>query len=301
MEKLYKTFDFTLLDANHYTEESVREDLISPLIRALGYSNSGNTAIIRNFGLKHPFVTIGSTSRPIRVIPDYLMKVAGQPAWVLEAKSPREDIKDSKHTQQAYSYAIHPEIRVNYFGLCNGKELIIYQISEYQPMFHIPLRTINTVFSLIKELLSPETVFKDHQFKPAKDLGLHFKRLGLKQFESIILLQLQLLVLIKYDDNLYSFSSPIAQDAYTYMGTFDFDDNTVGQLEPLLGSKKMEIIKRRVIDKWVQFHLDEVLLINCRVTLPETDNLIENDKEIFLPLRVTEFETVKRTVSGVNS
>ena len=58
MHKLFKDFDFSLLEDPRFKEESVREKLIAPIIKDLGYTNSGNTQVIRNHGLKHPFVSI---------------------------------------------------------------------------------------------------------------------------------------------------------------------------------------------------------------------------------------------------
>lgn len=92
MDKLFKDFDFSILDHPRFKEESVREELIAPLIKDLGYTNSGNTQIVRNHGLKHPFVSIGSSRKNVTVIPNYLMQVLEKPAWILEAKSPSEQI-----------------------------------------------------------------------------------------------------------------------------------------------------------------------------------------------------------------
>lgn len=57
-EQLYKNFDFSLLEDIRFKEESVREELIFPLIKDLGYTDTGNTQIIRNHGFKNPFVSI---------------------------------------------------------------------------------------------------------------------------------------------------------------------------------------------------------------------------------------------------
>lgn len=136
MATLFGNFNFSLLDDPRFKEESVHEELIAPLIRYMGYFNAGDTQVIRNHGLKHPFVSIGSTRKNITVIPDYLMKVWEKPAWILEAKSPSESINETKHAEQAYSYAIRPEIRVNYFALCNGREFFLYNVTQRKPLFH---------------------------------------------------------------------------------------------------------------------------------------------------------------------
>lgn len=52
-------FDFKLLDDPQFKEDSVREEILFPIIKALGYSASGKNRIIRSKNLLHPFVAIG--------------------------------------------------------------------------------------------------------------------------------------------------------------------------------------------------------------------------------------------------
>lgn len=57
----FPDFDFSLLDSPDFKEDAVREELIKPLLDALGYSASNKKSrIIRSKTLKHPFVKIGS-------------------------------------------------------------------------------------------------------------------------------------------------------------------------------------------------------------------------------------------------
>jgi len=289
-DKLYAGFNFSLLDDPRFKEESVREELISPLIKRLGYANSGNTQVIRNHGLKHPFVSIGSSRRNITVIPDYLMKIAEKPAWVLEAKSPFEYINQTKHAEQAYSYAIHPEIRVNYFALCNGREFILYNISDEKPIMHFPLPAINQYIDLLHEVIGPTTIFTTNDVSIAKDLGLHIKRLGFRPTDKILIIGCQLMFIIKYTDDHFSFSAPIGtNESSTYLGTFDFNLETAMQLKMILGEQQFSKLIQPTQGKHLQFHLNDTLNLNITISLSEKDNLIENDKEIFLPLIVKDF------------
>src|ERR1035438_6508858 len=86
-------FDFALLDSPGFKEDSVREEVIHPLLNALGYSASGPSRIIRSKGLEHPFLTVGSNDKPITLIPDYLLTVDGNFTFVLDAKAPDEEVK----------------------------------------------------------------------------------------------------------------------------------------------------------------------------------------------------------------
>src|SRR5882757_1437152 len=96
-------FDFTVLDSPEFKEDSVREEIVHPLLKALGYSASGPNRIIRSKELEHPFLTVGSKKMPITLIPDYLLTVAGNFTVVLDAKAPTEEIKTGHNVEQVYS------------------------------------------------------------------------------------------------------------------------------------------------------------------------------------------------------
>jgi 16S rRNA G966 N2-methylase RsmD len=152
---LFDDFDFTILDTADFKEDSVREVLITPILKKLGYNVTGPFKIIRSKSLDHPFVKTGSGNRAIKSIPDYLLEVYGRYAFVLDAKAPGEEILSGEHREQAYFYAIHPEIKTNYYALCNGKEFVVFQINEDKPLLHFHLSEIEKYWSKIEEFLSP--------------------------------------------------------------------------------------------------------------------------------------------------
>jgi hypothetical protein len=100
-------FDFSLLESPDFKEDSVREDIIMPILGALGYSSSGDNRIIRSKALLHPFITIGSKRRPIQLVPDYLLSVNGNFTLVLDAKAPNEDIRQGDNVGQVFKLR-HP-------------------------------------------------------------------------------------------------------------------------------------------------------------------------------------------------
>lgn len=148
-------FDFALLDSRTFKEDSVREELIVPVLKALGYAASGPNRIIRSKGLEHPFLTVGSRQRPITLIPDYLLTVSGNFTFVLDAKAPPEEIRLGKNVEQVYSYATHPEIRVNLFALCNGRELVLFDARQKEPIIYFHLSEIKYHWDDLVEYLAP--------------------------------------------------------------------------------------------------------------------------------------------------
>jgi DNA modification methylase len=153
--EIFGDFNFDLLSQPTFKEDSVREELINPLLYNLGYSASGFNQIIRSRTLTHPVLTVGSSQRKINIIPDYLLMVDNKPAWVLDAKSPNEKIDTGQHVQQAYSYAIHPEIRAKFYALCNGREFILFSIEDDKHILYFQLSEISKHWDKLYEQLSP--------------------------------------------------------------------------------------------------------------------------------------------------
>ncbi|MBN2590827.1 MAG: type I restriction enzyme HsdR N-terminal domain-containing protein [Sedimentisphaerales bacterium] len=158
----FDTFDFSCLASQDFKEDSVREVIIVPLLHSLGYADVGLNMILRSKTVSHPFVHIGSQKRPVNLIPDYTLSVGNKPAWVLDAKAPSESVQNSAHLEQVYSYAIHPDIRVKLFALCNGKELSVYQIDRQEPLLYVHLSEINRHWQTVYDALSPQA-FKVEQ------------------------------------------------------------------------------------------------------------------------------------------
>lgn len=105
---MFKNFNFSILNDPEFKEDSVREEIILPILQALGYSATGKYRIIRSKTLDHPYVMIGCKKRKTSIIPDYLFKLDDRYGFVLDAKAPSETIYKSRNVEQVYSYAIHP-------------------------------------------------------------------------------------------------------------------------------------------------------------------------------------------------
>lgn len=151
-----KNFDYSLLDSPDFKEDSVREELIVPIFTALGYKASGKNRIIRSKALAHPIVQVGSGTRQITSIPDYLLEVNGKYICVLDAKAPEEEIKSGKHREQAYFYSLHPDINVRLYALCNGREFTIFRLDEQIPILSFSLSDIDSYWKQLESILSPE-------------------------------------------------------------------------------------------------------------------------------------------------
>lgn len=280
-------FNFDLLNNPEFHEDSVREEIVLPIIKGLGYSPDKPNQIIRSRKLLHPFVSIGSQKKDIYIIPDYLLEVNGKPAWILDAKSPSEEIIKSKNVEQAYSYAIHNEVRTNFYALCNGKEFVLYDIQKSDPIIHFPTKAIPLYWDSLKKFLTPDKVFANDHFVLAKDLGLHLKRLGFDNFESLVFPKVPITDIGQLDPDMFSLSAGLEEDGSRYVVTFDFGYNVLKQLIgkiPLEATEKL-LVRNKEYRQVVRF-ADKAFLVNIDCKVGKT--LEENKEEIFLPLIINQ-------------
>ena len=161
--QLFGNIDFqTIAKDPDFKEDSVREVIILPVLKQLGYEQEN---IVRSKTLNHPFLKIGSKKREIKLIPDYLLKIGENYAWVLDAKAPKQRVDDSNHIEQVYSYATHPEIRSAYFALCNGLEFALYRREHTNmPILYFPLDEIEYHWDKLKMFLSPGSFHGGYNF-----------------------------------------------------------------------------------------------------------------------------------------
>lgn len=162
-EELFGNIDFKNIATDpDFKEDSVREVIILPIIKALGYSQEN---IVRSKRLEHPYLKNGSKKRRITLIPDYVLKIENNFAWVLDAKAPNQKIINNDNVEQVYSYASHNEIRSNYFALCNGLEFSIFKTNgDSKPILFFEVENIEAHWAELKALLSPTSFQLGKQF-----------------------------------------------------------------------------------------------------------------------------------------
>lgn len=165
--QLFGDLNFKQIATNpDFKEDSVREVIVLPILKELGYTQDN---IIRSKTLQHPFLKVGSKKRPINLVPDYALKVENNFAWVLDAKAPNQKIINDDNVEQVYSYASHPEIRSNYFTLCNGLEFSLFRTSDTdKPILFFTMEEIEQYWNELKMFLSPNSfqVGKNFVYEP---------------------------------------------------------------------------------------------------------------------------------------
>lgn len=285
-------------DDPEFKEDAVREEVIAPMLRKLGYSPSGPNRIVRSRALVHPFVMIGSQKRRVNIVPDYLLLVDERVALVLDAKGPSEPLLDSHHAEQAYSYAIHPEVRAPLYALCNGRRLVVWDREHFNPILDLAFADFEREWGRIERALAPDSLLMPFKRDFLPDLGMSLLKSGFANM-SVFWGEFPISMVAKASDELYSVSTSLkAHDlengALTeYLVTIDFGaqmfDAFIDSLPPSSRSRIADGLARQPYR--VAFDGGDVPLVAVAAELGATTQGVFEE---FVPFMVTEFAVAMR-------
>lgn len=285
---MFDDFDFNLLSSDEFKEDSVREELILPIIKALGYKASGDSRVIRSKTLTHPFVSIGSQPRKISIVPDYVFLSNDRPYWILDAKAPNEKVTKSMHVEQAYSYAIHPEIRAEMYALCNGNEFVLYSIRELHPILRFSLKDIDNHWEKLFRMLNPDIKANPNVLNYAPDFGIHIRKMGLVKDGSFSAPAINTKFISRLSERSYTCISTIPGDIDMAI-SLDFNKKTFKQLLKVLPSEQASKIKQALGQQ--PFHIsfsENDPDVKFGITSNISNEIHHNAEESYIPFIVKE-------------
>ena len=159
---------FGPIDFENLNEADVREEILAPLLRDLGYRSGTRFDVIREQSLRYPKISLGLKNPAkdplVRGKADYVCEIDGGLRWVLEAKSAAEELTEEV-IHQAFSYAVHAEIAAVYFCVSNGRRIQFYQTNHgphVPPILALDYGELNGAFQTIQNLVGPEALLRDH-------------------------------------------------------------------------------------------------------------------------------------------
>lgn len=277
-----------LLENKEINEIDIREEIIYPLLKRLGYSAGSENKIVREKQLKYPYVSIGSKKKEVKIRPDYILEIKNKPVWVLEIKSPQLDINDPRYISQTYTYAIHPEVQAQYYALCNGKEFLLFHVSNIKPIQKFSLKEVEYYWDFLYDKLSPSSFWRNSPFLPfKKDYGLHLKMLGCSNNLNLFFYETPIDHISKIDKSNFSFSKNIRQDNTTYCASFDFDFDTFLLLKGKIPDDLFkDLIQNNNTPLTYQLS-DMVVYLSFKCVMG--DKIEENMNELYLPMKIISF------------
>lgn len=287
---IFENINFNSLP-DDYNENSVREEIIAPLLKILGYSASDKeNHIIREPHLEHPFTRFGTKSMRVKEIPDYLIQVKGKNAFIVEAKSPLENICTGKHVEQAYSYAINRQVQIQRFVLCNGKEISIFDVNKIEPILYFNLgNATQNDWEKTFELLSPMAFINPHIFNYKFDYGIWCRRNGINSEVLQNFYNCYITDVMRLEDNMFSFMAVVKRDE-ELLASFDFDISLFGDFMKQIPEKlknKVETAIRKSPFRYIANNKEESFSLTFSAYL--TEEIQRNENEEYLPLKVKKF------------
>jgi hypothetical protein len=230
-------------DDPDFKEDAVREVVLAPMLVRLGYAVTGSTRVIRSKSLKHPFIRIGTRSHPVNIIPDYTLIMGERAVFILDAKGPAESVLDPAHVQQAYSYAMHPEVACREFGLCNGRQLAIYDVFHANPLLLLDFEDFELRWNEIEKYLSPAFLANPARRRFAPDFGLAVMRMGLASGSRMTMFGVALNTFGRMSDQLYTASANTELGPGEHCVSFDF----AAELLPAVVSGLPEVLASQFV------------------------------------------------------
>jgi Type I restriction enzyme R protein N terminus (HSDR_N) len=286
---MFENFDFSVLDNPEFKEDSVCEEIILPIIKALGYKLDGDDRVVRSRSLLHPYVALGSKQRKVSIVPDYVFLSDSKPYWILDAKSPTESVIKSTHVEQAYSYAIHPEIRAELFGLCNGREFSLFSIKKFEPLLHFALTEIDKYWEILLKILHPEVKANPEVINYLPDYGLHLRKLGANAGFQFIGAAIKTNFVMKVEDGLYTTTTAVPAER-EYALSLDFDEAKLKKLLKILPTNLAARLENGLNRQPYHVHLnEEVEEFKFGVVSEMTHEIFHNAEESYIPFEVIDF------------
>ena len=230
MQIMFSGIQEDIFDDPGFKEDSVRELIIAPILSKLGYMPSGHAKVTRSKTLRHPFIRVGTKNHPVTTIPDYTIYVDERPLFVLDAKAPQESVLKPEHIQQAHSYAIHPEVGCREFGLCNGRELVIFDTGQEEPLFYFEFKQYETDWEKIEKQLLPRYLSRPvlRNFKP--DFGTALRRLGIGRDTDLVLLGTRLNLFSRINNELITATANCDMGSGYHCVSFDFSSDILNEI-----------------------------------------------------------------------
>lgn len=266
------------LSNQELNEVSVREEIVNPLLKLLGYESAKHN-IQREAKFKKLDVFIGS-KKDTTYQADYYFETFNHKKWILEVKKSSYKI-DDKAFRQALSYAIHPSVNAELFAICNGRKFVLYSVRTRDKILDFDLIKLRENYSLLFDFLSYRTFDDTTEF--SKDFGLYLKSKNYTENDIFEFCISRVQYIDVVDENTIYINTPVIYDDMRFFASFKIDKKLF-----ISAHKFFADIMR--IKKVYPFGIplyDNELSIYFRCKL--THQITEAQKELYLPLVVVAF------------
>jgi Type I restriction enzyme R protein N terminus (HSDR_N) len=111
-------------------EDYVREELVLPVLRSLGYESNSVSPIDRGVRLARHLGVGQVEHHREHLLPDLVLRVLGTAVWVVEVKSTKVRLGSPDQLRQVEAYARNPGLACSHVLLTNGVRYIAYKATR---------------------------------------------------------------------------------------------------------------------------------------------------------------------------
>jgi hypothetical protein len=165
MSSLFGHYDIETMN-----EKDVGDLIVRPFLHALGFRQGTEATIRTEVPLAYQAAFLGrknpSKDPPLRGRADYICDLISYGRWVLEVKTPQQELS-LEDAQQAHTYAAHVGVAALFYVLTNGREFRLYRTSHPdQPVFSWPVPDTEKHLVVLKNYLSPDALRRHFALRP---------------------------------------------------------------------------------------------------------------------------------------
>ncbi|MEH2513469.1 hypothetical protein V1291_004823 [Nitrobacteraceae bacterium AZCC 1564] len=151
-------------DFDSMNETDVREIIVRPFLKRLGYEHGSQANIRTEVTLKYDKAFLGRKNPkkdPALVgRADYICEAISYGRWAVEVKAPNVQLNQDD-VEQAHTYSAHPEISAAFFVLTNGREFRLYATGQLEkPILQWRFEETDKNLMVLTNILSYEAIRK---------------------------------------------------------------------------------------------------------------------------------------------
>ena len=209
---------------------------------------------------------------------------------VLEAKAPNEPIVRSEHVEQAYSYAIHQDVRCRQYALCNGRQLAFYDVGTLSPLLLVDCKEVDARWEEVQKYLLPQFLKMPELREFHADFGLQALKLGVTRDERILFKNYLLQLIARSREGLYTSQATCNVGGLECLINFDFGDDVLQAILAVLPERQAAQVRSQLMAHPYCIDADAKVRVTWTAQLGE---VVKGPHEQFVPLIVVEVGKVE--------
>ena len=225
-----------------------------------------------------------------QLCPTTLLQAQGVNKWILDAKNPSEEIRRGRNVEQAFSYAIHRDVRVRLYGLCNGREFVLFHISEMAPIMSFKLADIKIHWDDLYRVVSPLALTRPDLLDFRPDFGVILAKLGFSPYVMMHFPLVRLYSFGRVSDELFTANANVDFGDGPFAASFDFSRALFEELLSILPEGPSARLREHLTRQPYILHTQDEGPVVVNILAHLSAAVQRSKDEAFIPLEVQKFD-----------